>query len=163
MDGNKNIIATKAGSIKRVTFRYNISFLKFYIYKYSPLFKRGGPKTNFRIFKVPFGNAYMFLVFQTASLYFSFACPKPFFFWDQSLNNVSFQSEVTIKKRNGSKRSSRETEPNNNVMKDNSQNQCQRTTKPQTYLMEECSNRKDIEEALLKDAFETLNLKCNTW
>ena len=31
MDGNKNIIATKAGSIKRVTFRYNISFLKFYI------------------------------------------------------------------------------------------------------------------------------------
>ena len=74
MDGNKNIIATKAGSIERVTFRYNISFLKFYIYKYSPLFKRGGPKINFRIFKVPPGNAYMFLVFQTASLFFSFAC-----------------------------------------------------------------------------------------
>ena len=28
--------------------------------------------------------------------------------------------------------------------------------------MEECSNRKDIEEELLKDAFETLNLKSNT-
>ena len=50
-------------------------------------------------------------------------------------------------------------ELNNNVMKDNSQDQRQRIAKAQTYLMEGCSsNRKDIEEALLKDAFETLNL-----
>ena len=46
-------------------------------------------------------------------------------------------------------------------MKEHSQEQRQRITKPQTYLTEECSNRKDIEEALLKDAFETLNLKMN--
>ena len=54
------------------------------------------------------------------------------------------------------------SELNNNVMKDNSQDQRQRIAKAQTYLMEGCSsNRKDIEEALLKDAFETLNLKMN--
>ena len=48
-------------------------------------------------------------------------------------------------------------------MKDNSQDQRQRIAKAQTYLMEGCSsNRKDIEEALLRDAFETLNLKCKT-
>jgi len=82
-----------------------------------------------------------------------------------SNKRVTFR-EVTVNKRHGSKKSSREAEGkkkvselNNNVMKDNSQDQLQRIAKPQTYLMEECSsNRKDIEEALLKDAFETLNL-----
>ena len=55
------------------------------------------------------------------------------------------------------------SELNNNEMKHNSQDERQRITKPQTYLMEECSsNRKDIEEALLKDAFESLNLQSNT-
>ena len=78
--------------------------------------------------------------------------------------------EVTVQKRCGSKKSSREAESkneaselNNNKIIDNSQDQRQRKTKPKSYLMEECSsNRKDIEEALLKDAFETLNLKSNT-
>ena len=80
-----------------------------------------------------------------------------------------FRSELTIKKR--SKKSSREAElknkqselNNNNVMKDNSQDERQKITKPQTNLMRESrSNRKDIEEALLRDAFETLNLQSNT-
>ena len=49
-------------------------------------------------------------------------------------------------------------------MKDNSQDERQKITKPQTNLMRESrSNRKDIEEALLRDAFETLNLQSNTW
>ena len=76
---------------------------------------------------------------------------------------------MMINKPNGSKKSSREEEGkkeegelNNNEMKDNSQDHRQRRAKPQPYLLEECSNRKDIEEALLKDAFETLNLKSNT-
>ena len=74
--------------------------------------------------------------------------------------------EVTVQKRCGSKKSSREAEGknevselNNNEVKDNSQDQHQH----QRITMEECSsNRKDIEEALLKDAFETLNLQSNT-